>query len=66
MAIFHLSHSFVKRSSGSSVIPKADYNAGERLEDGKGKVADYSKRGGVLFKEIRLPSGSPPMGQWPG
>lgn len=63
MAIFHLTHSFVRRSNGSSSIAKAAYNSGEKLEDNQGSSAfsDYTRKGGVLFDEISLPAGSP---QW--
>lgn len=61
MAIFHLAHSFVRRSRGSSSIAAAAYNAGQKLEDQKGSTAysDYSRKGGVLYDEITLPAGSP-------
>ena len=61
MAIFHLSHSFVKRSQGASSVAKAAYNAGQKLEDVNGSSvhSDYTRKGGVLHDEITLPSGSP-------
>jgi len=59
MAIFHLTHSFVRRSNGSSSIATAAYNSGEKLADTKGSSADYTRKGGVLFSEITLPAGSP-------
>jgi len=63
MAIFHLHHDFVKRSNGQSSIAKAAYNSGKKLEDNKGstELSDYTRKGGVLYDEICLPSGSP---QW--
>ena len=61
MAIYHLSHRFVKRSQGASSLSKAAYNAGQKLEDNKGSTehSDYTRKGGVLHDEITLPSGSP-------
>ena len=61
MAIYHLSHKFVKRSSGASTVAKAAYNAGQKLEDnaGSSEHSDYSRKGGILYDEITLPSGSP-------
>ena len=61
MAIFHLTHSFVRRSNGSSSIATAAYNAGQKLEDNAGSTeyTDYTRKGGILFDEITLPSGSP-------
>src|SRR5262245_53764493 len=61
MAIFHLAHSFVRRSRGASSIAAAAYNAGQKLSDNSGDTerTDYSRKGGVLYDEITLPSGSP-------
>jgi hypothetical protein len=61
MAIFHLTHSFVRRSKGSSSVAIAAYNAGQKLEDGTGSTAysDYTRKGGILYDEITLPSGAP-------
>ena len=63
MAIFHLSHKFLKRSSGASSISKAAYNAGQKIEDSGGSTAfsDYTRKGGVLYDEIFLPAATP---QW--
>ena len=61
MAIFHLTHSLVRRSRGSSSIATAAYNAGQKLEDNQGSsdYSDYTRKGGVLYDELCLPSGSP-------
>ena len=61
MAIFHLSHAFVKRSQGASSIAKAAYNSGEKIEDNQGSTqfSDYTRKGGVLYAAISLPAGSP-------
>ncbi len=61
MAVYHLTHSFVKRSNGSSVVSKAAYNSGEKIENNKGSTeySDYTRKGGVLYDEVSLPAGSP-------
>src|SRR5580698_9704622 len=61
MAIFHLTHNFVRRSNGSSSIATAAYNSGQKLEDNQGSSAfsDYTRKGGILYDEICLPAGSP-------
>ena len=61
MAIFHLKHGFLKRSSGASSIAKAAYNAGQKIEDSSGSAefSDYTRKGGVLHHEVTLPAGSP-------
>jgi len=63
MAIFHLTHNFLKRSTGASSVSKAAYNAGQKIEDNNGSTmfSDYTRKGGVLYDEICLPQGSP---QW--
>ena len=61
MAIYHLSHHFLRRSTGTSKptssVSKAAYNSGEKLEDNKGSTehSDYTRKGGVLHDEISLP-----------
>jgi len=68
MAIFHLSHKFLKRGLGvggdhghASSVAKAAYNAGQKIEDHKGSTSysDYSRKGGILYDEITLPAGTP-------
>jgi hypothetical protein len=62
MAIFHLSHTFLKRSNGASSVAKAAYNAGQKIEDNTGSTefSDYTRKGGVLERGIMLPADSPP------
>jgi len=40
--------SFVRRSQGASVVAKAAYNAGQKLEDNQGSAqfSDYTRKGG--------------------
>lgn len=60
MAIYHLSHSFVRRSRGQSTIAKAAYNAGQKLAGNEAdQASDYTRKGGILFEEVSLPSGTP-------
>jgi hypothetical protein len=63
MAIFHLSHDFLRRGRGASSVSKAAYNAGQKIEDNNGSTAysDYMRKGGVLYDEITLPPATP---QW--
>ena len=56
MAVYHLTHHFLRRSSGASSISKAAYNTGEKLDDDKGVEADFTHKGGVLFSEITFPT----------
>lgn len=47
----------ISRGSGQSAIASAAYRAGEKLQDARyGKLQDYSKKEGVLSKEIIFPS----------
>ena len=61
MAIYHFYHNFIRRSQGSKVVSKAAYNSGEKIADNKGSTlfSDYTRKGGVLYDEMTLPSGSP-------
>ena len=57
MAIFMATMKSISRGSGHSAIASAAYRAGEKLQDARyGKVQDYSKKEGVLSKEIIFPS----------
>ena len=60
MALYHLSVKQIKRSAGQSAVAAAAYRAGEKLHsDYYGEDADYTKKGGVVFTEILLPSHAP-------
>jgi len=39
MAIFHLTHGFVRNSNGLSTVATATYNVGKKLEDREGSSA---------------------------
>lgn len=58
MASYHLSAQLVKRSEGRSVVAMAAYRSGERLKDERqGRIADFSRRRGVLHAKILAPDG---------
>lgn len=60
MALYHLNVKQVKRSEGSSVVVSAAYRAGEKLlSEYDGMTSDYTRKGGVLYSEIMLPSYAP-------
>ena len=57
MAIFMAMTKSISRGRGQSAVASASYRAGEKLQDARyGKVQDYSKKEGVLSKEIIFPS----------
>lgn len=60
MACYHFSLKQVSRGKGASVISKAAYHAGAKLQDFYyGKVANYTNKRGVVFEEIMLPAHAP-------
>ena len=62
MAIMHYAVRPVQRSKGQSATRKAGYIAGEALKDEQsGKLMDYTRRKGIVHKEILLPAGCPAM-----
>ena len=64
MAIYHFSGSVISRSHGKSSIASAAYRSGEKLYDERQeRVADYSRKQDVAYKEILLPEGAP---EWTG
>ena len=57
---YHLSIKIGSRSSGRSAVAAAAYRSGTKIEDLEtGIVADYTRKGGVLFSEIILPENAP-------
>jgi hypothetical protein len=75
MAIYHLSVKIIGRGSGRSAIGSAAYRAGEKLrlvekaayragmelrDEDTQTTYDYTKKGGVVHKEIILPENAPP------
>lgn len=60
MAIFHLSVKAIGRAQGRSATAAAAYRAATRIEDQRtGLVHDYSRKGGVLHREIVTPEDAP-------
>lgn len=59
MAIYHMSVKAVSRSAGRSSTGAAAYRSGEKIMDERtGEIHDYTRKGGVEFSEIVMPSGA--------
>lgn len=57
MAIYHCSVKTTSRSAGLSSVARAAYRSAEVLKDNRtGITYDYSKKSGVVFKELFLPN----------
>ena len=60
MAIYHLSIKVFSRGKDASAVEKAAYRAGERIKNERdGTTHDYTIKGGVVYKEIFLPTNAP-------
>lgn len=60
--IFHCKAKAISRAAGRSAVGAAAYRAGERLVDERtGEIHDYTKKRGVLYKEVVVPEGSPQL-----
>lgn len=60
MAIYHLHCKVFSRSKGQTAIAAAAYRSGTKLEDHElGTVSDFTKKKGIAFSEIELPSNAP-------
>ena len=60
IALYHFCVKQIKRSAGQSAIAAAAYRAGEKLySDYYGEYSDYTRKGGVIYSEIILPSHAP-------
>ena len=60
MAIYHLHCKVFSRRKGQTAIAAAAYRSGTKLEDYElGTVSDYTKKKGIAFSEIALPSNAP-------
>lgn len=60
MAIFHFSVQVISRSKGRSCVAAAAYRAGEKMtEERTGLSHDYTKKAGVIYKEILAPNQVP-------
>ncbi|MBQ0837765.1 MobA/MobL family protein [Lactiplantibacillus pentosus] len=60
MAIYHLSLKTISRSKGQSAVASAAYRSGSKLKDREtGETKDFTKKHGVEYSEIQLPSQAP-------
>jgi len=60
MAIYHCSIKIISRGKGRSAVAAAAYRAGEKIiNEYDGRVSDYTKKGGIVYKEILLPDNAP-------
>lgn len=60
MAIYHLSAQMISRSQGRSAVASAAYRSGEKMYDERyEKEHDYTKKQGIAYSEILLPTGAP-------
>jgi ATP-dependent exoDNAse (exonuclease V) alpha subunit len=60
MALFSMRVQQIKRSAGQSPVAAAAYRAGERLHDERqGITHDYTRKTGVVHKEIMVPDNAP-------
>jgi len=61
MANYHIDIKIFSRGKGASVVCKQAYRAAEMLKSQyDGRTHDYSKKPGVIYKEILLPENAPP------
>lgn len=61
IAIYHCSIKIISRGKGKSAVAAAAYRSGERLKNNyDGVIHDYSKKSGIAYTEIMLPSHAPP------
>ena len=60
MAIYHLSAKIISRSAGRSATAAAAYRSASSITDERtGLVHDFTKKRGVISREILAPSGAP-------
>ena len=60
MAIYRFEAKVVTRSAGRSAVAAAAYRAGDKLQDERyQKLHDYTRKGGILHKEILAPDQVP-------
>ena len=60
MEVIHHHCKIVKRSAGKSAVAASAYRAGEKLHNKyDGMTHDYTRRRGVIFADIQLPSHAP-------
>ncbi len=60
MAIFHCSIKIVSRGKGKSAVGASAYRSGEKFKNEyDGETHDYTRKGGIAFMGILLPSNAP-------
>lgn len=60
MALFSMRVQVIQRSAGKSVVAAAAYRSAERLHDDRQNMThDYSRKGGVVHKELLVPRDAP-------
>uniref|UniRef100_UPI0032DA0823 MobA/MobL family protein n=1 Tax=Clostridium perfringens TaxID=1502 RepID=UPI0032DA0823 len=60
MAIFHSSSQIISRSKGKSSVGASAYRSGEKIYNERDGIEhDYSRKKGVVFKEILAPENAP-------
>ena len=60
MAIYHLTVKCMSRSKGQSATAAAAYRSAQKIRDERtGELHDYSRKGGVLHRELVTPEGAP-------
>jgi hypothetical protein len=61
LANYHLSIKIFSRGKGASAVAKAAYRAAECIKsEHDGQLHDYTKKHGIVHKEILLPENAPP------
>ena len=61
IAIYHCSIKIISRGKGKSAVAAAAYRSGEKLTNQyDGIVHDYTRKSGVAYTEIMLPTHAPP------
>ena len=61
VAVYHLHLKIISRSDGRSAVAAAAYRAGEKItNEYDGMEHDYTRKRGVIHKEIMLPANAPP------
>jgi hypothetical protein len=60
VAIYHLTVKCMSRSHGQSATAGAAYRSASRIRDERtGELHDYSRKRGVLYRELVVPAGAP-------
>ena len=60
MAIYHLTVKCMSRSHGQSATAAAAYRSAQKIRDERtGELHDYSRKGGVLHRDLVVPPGAP-------